>query len=380
MIVALLLAGTALAQDSLVGAGDFPLSVSIEGCPFQDSACFQAVDEAFASWSDECLPLEIVEAPTSEATLRVVIDATLPAGEVRLTGLELPVIEISGASLALESEIGADCTDAYSLSALAQAGLSSVLGVRGRAVGPCDTLYEPNVEERTELGEAFVSQADFTCVPNVGAEVLGAVPLEVTCTLESAQGLGSDEAQWRFGDGATAVGPVVAHTYTEPGNYAVGVSFGDDPDTCALAAVDRTKIGYVNVCARPDVAFELYHNGGLSYTMLNRTDVSVYGCIYDIEWTLYEGGSANGKPLEGPLKAWEPSFELPEEGRYTIKAEASGIAGKGAAVMSFQAKRGVGDGLQKVTCASSCSSSGGSAAAWPLLVVAGLLGVRRRRE
>ncbi|MFT5456480.1 MAG: hypothetical protein ACI9K2_002965, partial [Myxococcota bacterium] len=153
---------------------------------------------------------------------------------------------------------------------------------------------------------------------------------------------------------------------------------GDDPEVCAIAGARTSRLGYVRACERPDVAFELFHNGGLTYVMRNKTDVSVYGCLYDIEWSLYEGGNTKGRPLEGPVKAWEPTFEIPEEGQYTVLAQATGVAGKGAAEMTFDAQRGVGDGLQQVTCATACDSTGGTSG-WPALAVT-LLMLFRRRE
>ena len=380
-MIALMLVGTAFGQDALLSAADFPLTVSVEDCPFEQSACVDALEGAFALWADDCLPLPLEEAQPSEAGLQVTFTPELDAGQRLVSGGWPVEVVLGSAGLATDADVLADCADEVSLSALAQFVVTEdLLGVQSRPLEVCELAYEPNVEERIELGEALVGQVDFTCVPNLdGADVLGAVPLEVTCTLDDAKGLGAEGASWRMGDGTVLTGPVVTHTYTEPGNYSVGVAFEGDPETCALATAERTKVGYVTVCARPDVAFELYHDGGLSYTMLNKTDVAVYGCIYDMQWSLYRGGSARGKALEGALKAWEPTFELPEEGRYTIKAEATGIAGQGAAVMTFQANRGVGDGLQKITCASACSATGGAASGWPLLMVAGLR-ARRRRE
>jgi acid phosphatase type 7 len=49
----------------------------------------------------------------------------------------------------------------------------------------------------------------------------GAAPLQVRFTVDS---VGTEEALWRFGDGAEATGEVVTHTFTAPGLYTTAVT------------------------------------------------------------------------------------------------------------------------------------------------------------
>ena len=105
--------------------------------------------------------------------------------------------------------------------------------------------------------------------------------------------------------------------------------------------------------------------------MLNESDVSVYGCISDIQWEVYRGPKATGAMVGDPVKAWEPIIEFPDEGEYTVVMNLGGIGGTGAATATFEARDYRGE-------ASGCDSTGGIGGGLGLFF-AGVLAFRRRR-
>src|SRR5690606_9026827 len=110
--------------------------------------------------------------------------------------------------------------------------------------------------------------------------------------------------------------------YEVPGNYTVELKIVGERDTCVSEEnPDGTwdsstrKVGYVRACGLPDVAFTYEHVDGLTYQMRNESDVSVFGCIQDIEWQVYAGSGVSGAPIaELSRKAWEPQITFPDAG------------------------------------------------------------------
>ena len=204
----------------------------------------------------------------------------------------------------------ASCEDIYSLEAALSRELASPW-VSSRLCCPPWRPAPPQTDRPVglaRLASLYAPRASFACVPESADEVVGALPLTMSCVLDAAESLTPDEAQWRFGDGGNAEGSVVQHTYETAGNHTVSVTFPSD-NACVTDANERVdRVGYVRACDAPDVSFGFNHIGGLDYRVENRTDVSVYGCVLDIWWNVYKGTSTNGRLLAGPIHTWEPSI------------------------------------------------------------------------
>lgn len=242
----------------------------------------------------------------------------------------------------------------------------------------CDTLIEPQLDDIQGITPLYGPSARFACshkVPDADLALL-VVPDTIKCVVESRDFLQDvTNATWTWGDGATSEGINASHEYTEPGNYTVRVEVDGQSEGCGEDgwSSDFRKVGFVRACDVPEVAFGVEHVDGLQYQMLNQTDVSVYGCIQDIEWNVYKGGKVSGNPVEGmSVKAWEPIFEFPEEGEYTVIANIGGPAGTGAAKLTFDVKNRRGEGR-------GCDTVGATGVGGFALLGLGLLGIRRRK-
>jgi hypothetical protein len=127
-------------------------------------------------------------------------------------------------------------------------------------------------------------------------------------------------------------------------------------------------VGYVRACGTPEVSFEIERTEGLSYQMYNDTDISVYGCISDVVWDVYDGTDTSAEPILS-VKAWEPILTFPEDGEYTVVAHVGGIGGTGAATLSIDTTESTGG------CSSLGLLGGGS-----LSLLFATMGLIRRRE
>ncbi|MEZ4239250.1 MAG: PKD domain-containing protein [Myxococcota bacterium] len=246
--------------------------------------------------------------------------------------------------------------------------------------GPCQTgaadINQDDIEGFTTL---YGPYASFECSHqdsngiSVGV-VDGDNPFELKCVIVSDYLSEVTSAEWNFGDGGTASALAASHVYTEPGNYTIQLTVHGERDACGEEGWTNNyrRVGYVRACGVPQAEFEVSHVDGLQYQMLNDSDVSVYGCISNIQWTVYEGEGTGGKVVIDQLQAWEPIIEFPDAGTYTVVMNLGGIGGTGAAKLTFEAKnrRGEGRGCD----VGSTGTSGGIALAL------GLLAVGRRRR
>lgn len=244
---------------------------------------------------------------------------------------------------------------------------------------PCETLVEPQEDDIQGITPLYGPSATFSCshkVPDADLAI-GVVPFELKCVIESRDYLQDvTSASWTFGDGGTGEGINAAHTYTEAGNYTIRVEVEGESEGCGEDgwASEFRKVGFVRACDVPDVSFGVEHVDLRQYRMINETDVSVYGCIQDILWSVYKGDKVTGQPIaEMTVKAWEPIFDFPEDGTYTVVANVGGIAGTGAASLTFDVNRHRGSGR-------GCDTTGavGAGFAGLLVVGLGLVGIRRR--
>jgi chitodextrinase len=213
-------------------------------------------------------------------------------------------------------------------------------------------INQDDIEGFTAL---YGPYATFECSHQVqDGLVIGVVPFDLHCVIVS-EDLGEVvSAEWAFGDGGVADELTATHTYTEPGNYTIQLTVQGERETCGEEGWQNNyrRVGYVRACGVPDASFEVDHVDGLQYQMLNDSDVSVYGCISNIQWEVYRGEAASGEPLIAGISAWEPVIDFPEAGTYTVVMNLGGYAGTSGAAVTFEAKdrRGEGTGCG---CASS---------------------------
>ncbi len=234
-------------------------------------------------------------------------------------------------------------------------------------------INEDDLQGITALYGPF---ATFSCSHQVSDDqVVGVVPFDLNCVIVSDYLGEITNAEWNFGDGGTSDSLTPTHRYDKAGNYTIQVTVQGEREACGPEGWENNfrKVGYVRACDVPTAEFEVEHIDGLQYQMLNDSDVSVYGCISDIQWDVFKGDKATGQPVLDPIKAWEPIIEFPEPGTYTAVMSLGGIAGTGGAAVTFDARNRRGDG---VGCDSVGSATGGAAG---LLALASLLGLRRRR-
>ncbi len=234
------------------------------------------------------------------------------------------------------------------------------------------TIASDDIDGITAL---YGPYATFTCSHELDDNLaIGVVPMNLKCIVESETLSEVDSADWSFGDGGTASDLAPVHEYTVPGNYTIQMTVHGNREACGVDGweYEYRKVGYVRACGYPIPAFQAEHVEGLEYRMLNDTDVSVYGCMQDIQWTVHEGAGTSGPIVVDAVKAWEPLFELPAAGTYTIVLNVGGYAGTSAASLVIEATT---RGGTKSTCDN--GSAGGSA--W-LGMIMGLALLHRRRQ
>lgn len=242
--------------------------------------------------------------------------------------------------------------------------------------GPeCDTSGDRlNELDITNFQSLYGPYATFRCShEDASGNILAVVPFDLKCAVESDSLADITGVTWSFGDGGSGDTKSITHTYTEAGNYSIQVTVNGQSDGCGAEGweYDYSRVGYVTACDIVQGEFTYEHVDGLTYKMLNDSDVSVYGCISEIEWNVFEGDSASGEPIIAGVRAWEPEIEFPENGTYTIVMNLGGPAGTSGASLTIEAKSSRSGG--------SCSTVGGFGAAGALALV-GLVGLRRRRD
>jgi len=262
--------------------------------------------------------------------------------------------------------------------------------------GPCTervlleaTMYWQAEESSCSLNRAVINSDDiesitalygpsasFNCSRQVADGLsVGKVPFDINCAVVSPFLKEVTGATWLWGDGSPIEdGLTATHRYTEAGNYTVEVSVQGEREACGPEGWSNRfrRVGYVRACDVPDPSFEVEQLKGLRYRFLNDSDVSVFGCISEIQWDIFKGDSPDGERVGEPIAAWEPELEFPEPGTYHVVLSLGGIGGTGGAAATFDVDR---TGGTQAGCSTSGLPAGGAALG---LLLAGLL-VRRRR-
>lgn len=245
--------------------------------------------------------------------------------------------------------------------------------------GPCDT-------SRASIGEDDIEGITALYGPYITWDVteesvrFGAAPLEVCFQLDSDEEY-LDQIQgveWTFGDGGTSTELNPCHTFADQGQFTVTANIDGLSDSCGEWDVSQTQRAHVLVCETPVPDFQLNHENGLIYQLINMTDVSTYGCIDGLEWEVYSGGSADGEPVIA-YSAWSPKLDFTElgEGTYTVRLTAMGPAGEDSIESSFDIEEKRGEGAL-LSCSSAAGGMGGSGLAFAGLALAFVFGRRRR--
>lgn len=235
---------------------------------------------------------------------------------------------------------------------------------------------------------ASAAEVDFECTGTGemgGMGIVGVPPLEVTCTVVPPEEGSYSEASWTVGDGTLYYGDTVTHVYEDFGQFTISVKLEDfegaEPPSQGAQAdseePERTRYGFVTVCGPPEPAFTYINKGGLDFKLLNQSGVAPH-CLDTSEWAVYQGQKAEGKPLFR-FDTWEPRFELPEEGPWTIRLLQKGIGGAVFADLTIHARHQMTDDLLKGPRAADCSTMPAPLAGWSMGAGLLLLALVRRR-
>lgn len=200
------------------------------------------------------------------------------------------------------------------------------------STGPCDayqaTPKDWDIEALTSLYGPFVTFQ--TTENDDGDGVSGGVPLEVCFELDQGDAV-VDSVSWRLGDGTTSteVGP--CHTYTTKGQYTVSADVIGHTDVCDTFEYTHYKNAFVVACEPPSPAegfdgmFTYEPGDGLQVQLVNQADTTVYGCIDQIQWDIFQGDT-----LVQSINAWSPIVEFPSEGTYRVVLNLGGPGGTAA--------------------------------------------------
>ena len=245
--------------------------------------------------------------------------------------------------------------------------------------GACDT-------SRAEIGPDDVSAyqalygplATFQCSgEGDNGTILGVVPFQLSCAIASNSAPDIQEVAWNWGDGGTSDTLAAGHTYETAGNYTIQVTVDGESDVCkdepagddGKWSYSYRRVGYVTACDIVQGEFEVEYVEDRTYKMLNDSDVSVYGCISQIQWSVFEGEGTSGTPIQ-TISAWEPEISFDEPGTYTVLMNLGGPAGTSGATVTLDVRQNGAGG---------CSTSGAGVGAFGILGLLGALGLRRRR-
>jgi len=243
------------------------------------------------------------------------------------------------------------------------------------STGPCDNYQGGDL--RSDDIEGLYALYGPSCTFEATTERFGGAPLEVCFEVDCNEP--PENFEWNFGDGVRDDSALeLCHTYEDKGQFSVGLTTTGSGETCGEWETTTRETAYVLVCGEPEPAegfgglFTYDHFDGLIYQMYNQTDVSVYGCVDQVQWEVYEGNSVSGEPVQ-VVGAWSPKIEFEAEGTYTVVLNVGGPGGVSAAELTIEVEDQRGEQSR------GCSSLPAMGGVFGALVGLGAA-VRRRRD
>ena len=199
------------------------------------------------------------------------------------------------------------------------------------SAGPCDIAPASlNAEDMSNFESLYGAYVGVDQSPE---SAFGAAPLDVDFELDIEESITLTEVFWRYGDGeeatVTSADWAPPHTYTTQGQFTPSAEVTGSTDECGEFTSKWSNLASVLVCTVPEPVFAAEPHQGLTWQMVNLTDVTTYGCIDGVTWIVQHGGTEVAR-----VGAWSPKIEFPEAGDYTIVLEVEGPAGGGAAELS----------------------------------------------
>ena len=243
------------------------------------------------------------------------------------------------------------------------------------STGPCDNYQGGDL--RSDDVEGLYSLYGPSCTFEATTERFGGAPLEVCFEVDCNEP--PENFEWNFGDGVRDDSALeLCHTYEDKGQFSVGLTTTGSGETCGEWETTTRETAYVLVCGEPEPAdgfgglFTYDHFDGLVYQMYNQTDVSVYGCVDQVQWEVYKGGSVSGEPVQ-VSGAWSPKIEFEAEGKYTIVLNVGGPGGVSAGELTIDVTDQRGEQSR------GCSTVPAMGGVFGMLIGLGAA-VRRRRD
>jgi hypothetical protein len=256
-------------------------------------------------------------------------------------------------------------------------------------VGACDTDHASiNEDDIAGISALYGAYGYFVATtPRIGAN-----PLDVGFDIVSDTPIIG--ARWNFGDGETSEEISPTHSYTTAGQFTVQAEIDLEDPTCGVSTYTYDELGYVLACDTPapesdaNGYFTVEHSDGLTWKTVNRTDVSVYGCVDTIAWEVYKGSTEaditpeNLVDLDGDgdgdsLGAWSPKITFPAEGDYVVVMNVGGPGGLAASMLPVTVEDRPAEGSG---CTAVGGASSGAAASLGGLLLVAAAGLRRRRK
>lgn len=190
-------------------------------------------------------------------------------------------------------------------------------------VGTCDASQAvPKTWDVAAITSLYGPFFTFTSTGNRD----GGVPLEVCFTLEGDETV--DSVVWNFGDGNTSTEVNPCHTYETKGQFSVSAKITGSSEACENFEYTQYENAYVLACEPPQPAagfdglFTYEPADGLQLQMINQADTTVYGCIDQVQWDVFQGDT-----LVKSVQAWSPKIEFPSEGTYRVVLNLGGPGG-----------------------------------------------------
>jgi hypothetical protein len=300
----------------------------------------------------------------------VVLYTYTDAVEVRLSSTVDWLSQAEGAAPA--------CVDGVTAYAVVAHQIGHVLGLTETAdpacgpgvMDPASAVCAPPPFTACDAQEALRVLGPVWVDPTPRGEVTGATPFG-TCLsvpVRTASGL-APVVTWDLGDGGTATGDTVCHTWAEQQEATVSIAWVY-PASCGgwTGGVDPWAV--VRVCDPPQAEagaaglFDLVA-GRASISVENHADLGTWGCVTTTAWTL----SRPDGTVVDESSVWAPTFSGLAAGRYRVVGTLEGPGGSSVAEATVVVG-GLGCG--------GCGGSGPVLGIGAIVASAALFGVRRR--